>query len=122
MYGISQYNGSQISHLDLANVVCEITALFPRTGAKSVSGRLGSKGIFIQCERPRESLRRVDPLLVRSHWQRILHRRQYQVPHPNSLWHIDGYHKLIHWRFVIHGGIDGYNRLITYLKVASNNR
>ena len=26
------------------------------------------------------------------------------------------------WRFVVHGGIDGYSRLITYLKVATNNK
>ena len=43
-------------------------------------------------------------------------------PSPNSLWHIDGYHKLIWWRLVIHGGIDGYNRIPVYLKVASNNK
>ena len=122
MYGISQNNGFQISDLELDNAVCEITALFPRIGANSVSGRLRSKGMFIQRERVRQSLRRVDPLLVRSRCRRILHRREYRVPHPNSLWHIDGYHKLIRWRFVIHGGIDGYSRLITYLKVATNNR
>ena len=122
MYGISQYSGSQISDLELDNAVHQITALFPRIGAKSVSGRLRSKGILIQRERVRESLRRVDPLSVRARCRRVLHRREYRVPHPNSLWHIDGYHKLIRWRFVIHGGIDGYSRLITYLKVASNNR
>ena len=66
MYGISQYNASQISDVELDDVVREITALFPRIGEKSVSGRLRSKGIFIQRERVRESLRRVDPLLVRS--------------------------------------------------------
>ena len=26
---------------------------------------------------------------------RVLRRRQYSVPGPNSLWHIDGHHKLI---------------------------
>ena len=31
-------------------------------------------------------------------------------------------HKLVRWRFVIHGGIDGFSRLVTYLHVASNNR
>ena len=37
--------------------------------------------------------------------------------------HIDGNHKLIQpYRFVIHGGIDGYTRLIVYLKVSVNNR
>ncbi|KAK5861621.1 hypothetical protein PBY51_023003 [Eleginops maclovinus] len=33
-----------------------------------------------------------------------LHRRAYQVAGPNSLWHLDGNHKLIRWRIVIHGG------------------
>ena len=42
VYSISQYNGSQISDLELDNAVREITALFPRVGAKSVSGRLRS--------------------------------------------------------------------------------
>ena len=38
------------------------------------------------------------------------------------MWHIDGNHKLIRWRFVVRGGIDGYSRMITYLKCANNNR
>lgn len=33
----------------------------------------------------------------------------------------DSHHKLIHWRLVTHGGIDGYSRLITFLKCSSNN-
>ena len=34
----------------------------------------------------------------------------------------DGHHKLIRWRIVTHGGIDGYSRLIVYLKCSSNNK
>ena len=34
----------------------------------------------------------------------------------------DTHHKLIRWKFVIHAGIDGYSRLITYMKCAGNNR
>ena len=34
---------------------------------------------------------------------------------------IDSHHKLIRWRIVTHGCIDGYSRLITYLKCSSNN-
>ena len=34
----------------------------------------------------------------------------------------DGHHKLIRWRFVTHGGIDGYSRLIVYLKCSINNK
>ena len=36
--------------------------------------------------------------------------------------HIDGHHKLIKWRLVIHGSIDGYSRCIVYLACSSNNR
>ena len=37
--------------------------------------------------------------------------------------HIDGNHKLITpYRIVIHGGIDGYSRLIVYLHASNNNR
>ena len=35
---------------------------------------------------------------------------------------IDGHHKLIRWKTVTHGGIDGYTRMITYLKCSSNNK
>ena len=35
---------------------------------------------------------------------------------------LDGNHKLIRWRMVVHGGIDGHSRLIVYLKCSTNNR
>jgi len=38
-----------------------------------------------------------------------------------SLWHIDGHHKLIRWRIVTHGGIDGFLRTIVYLRSSVNN-
>lgn len=34
----------------------------------------------------------------------------------------DGHHKLIRWRFVTHGAIDGYSRLIVYLHCSVNNK
>ena len=49
-------------------------------------------------------------------------RRKYHVERPNEVWHINGHHKLIRWRMVIHGGIDGYSRAITYLCCNSNNK
>lgn len=33
---------------------------------------------------------------------------------------LDSHHKLIRWRLVTHGGIDGFSRLIVYLKCATN--
>ena len=34
----------------------------------------------------------------------------------------DGHHKLVRWKFVTHAGIDGYSRLIVYVKCSTNNR
>jgi len=49
-------------------------------------------------------------------------KRTYNVTGPDHLWHIDSNHKLISWRFVIHGGIDDYSRAIVYLKCCTDNK
>ncbi|KAL0978844.1 hypothetical protein UPYG_G00176460 [Umbra pygmaea] len=89
-------------------------------------GEFHCASCFFVCQvsRVRESLRRVDPYgtELRALANHTLHRRQYSVPAPNAMWHIDGNHKLIRWRFVIHGGIDGFSRFIVYLTAATNNR
>ena len=38
------------------------------------------------------------------------------------MWHSDGLHKLIHWKIIIRGCIDGFSRVITYLVCESNNK
>ena len=59
---------------------------------------------------------------IRQHSFRIV-RRKYSLPCPNALWHIDGDHKLIEpYRIVIHGEIDGFSRLIVYLRASTNNK
>ena len=120
-YELSRLNSMSISDSHLDSLVKEITYLFPKCGEKTVNGRLRSCSIRVPRQRIRDSLRRVDPSGICERCRGVLHRRRYQVPSPNALWHLDGYHKLIRWRLVIHGGIDGYSRLITYLKVAPNN-
>ena len=35
---------------------------------------------------------------------------------------VDSHHKLIRWRFITHGSVDGYSRLILYLQCCTNNR
>ena len=65
---------------------------------------------------------RVDPTGVQARLRRTVWRRAYSVPMPNSVWHIDGYHKLIRWQIIIQGGIDGYSRLPVYLVASNNNR
>ena len=54
--------------------------------------------------------------------RKVLHRRTYQVDSPNSLWHLDGCHKVVRWRLIVHGGIDGFSRLIMFLRVSPNNK
>ena len=41
---------------------------------------------------------------------------------PNSSWHIDGHDSLIRWGFVVHGCIDGFSGMITFLRCSTNNR
>ena len=64
----------------------------------------------------------MDPSGIQARIRGVLRRRQNSVQAPNKLWHLDGYHKLIRWGFVIHGAIDGYSRLIMFLKLSTNNR
>ena len=33
----------------------------------------------------------------------------------------DGHHKLIRWKLVTHAGIDGFSRMVVYLKCSPNN-
>uniref|UniRef100_A0A673LH16 Integrase catalytic domain-containing protein n=1 Tax=Sinocyclocheilus rhinocerous TaxID=307959 RepID=A0A673LH16_9TELE len=116
--------------LDITNLVSELDAILtgilrqhPNTGYKMMMGHLNAQGIRIQIHRVQESMRRVDPdgVAVRSVLLQTTRRRRYSVPAANSLWHIDGNHKLIRWRIVVHGGIDGFSRLIVYLSAATNN-
>ena len=51
----------------------------------------------------------------------VIHRRVYSSPHPNAVWHIDRNRKMIRWRLVIHAGVDGFSRVVVYIKCANNN-
>ena len=118
--GIIEY--STIDDQDLDDIVTNFVADFPCAGQKTLAGYLNSQGYHIQRWRIRESLLRVDPWGVERRTRNVLHRRQYQVKGPNSLWHIDGNHKLIRWRTVIHGVVDGYSRIPVYLGASDNNK
>lgn len=78
--------------------------------------------IEVQRYRLRESVIRTDPLRRLVRWHQVVSRRTYSVTKSNSLWHIDGHHSLIRWRLVVHGAIDGYSRMVTYLSCSDNNR
>lgn len=67
----------------------------PGIGIRILKGFLLSKGFRVQRERIRLSLLRIDPIGIVQRWKSTVKRRQYNVKHPLSLWHIDGNHKLI---------------------------
>ena len=60
-----------------------------------MQGHLLSLGHRVQQTRIRESLMRVDPEGIVSRWITSIRRHTYSVAAPNSLWHVDGNHKLI---------------------------
>ena len=72
--------------------------------------------------RLRDCLHSIDQIGISERLRRRLHRRVYNVTAPNHLWHIDTNHKLIRWRFIICGGIDGFSRFITFLRCETNNQ
>ena len=86
-----------------------------------VIGFLRANKINVQRWKVRELIHEIDPVNCAARWMEKNQRWVYSVPGPNSLWHNDGLHKLIHWGMVIHACIDGYSRIITSLLCASNN-
>ncbi|XP_028407186.1 uncharacterized protein LOC114529573 [Dendronephthya gigantea] len=117
--GYCEFHDEQLDQL-----VLQFLTDFPNSGYRRMTGFLLSAGHRVQQHRVRESMRRVDPIgvFLRALEIRTVRRRRYQVPGPLALWHIDGNHKLIRWRFVIHGGIDGYTRMIVFLRCSTNNK
>ena len=73
--------------------------------------QLATQNIFVPRACLRASIHRVDPEGTAIRRSVAIRRRVYHAEGPNSVWHIDGNHKLIRWRLVIHGGIDGYSRV-----------
>ena len=73
-------------------------------------------------ERIRKRFMRIDPINFVRRKHQAINRRRYFAPGPNARWHIDGNHKLFRWRFVVHAGIDGYSRMIIFMRCSTNNK
>ena len=106
----------------LKDLVNEIRSTTPNIGQQRLVGALRSRNIHVQRRRVRRCLRELDPLETALRWRSAIFRRKYSVPGPNALWHIDGNHKLICYRLVIHVCVDGFSRLLVYAHCACNNR
>ena len=113
---------SDISNHDLDRMVESIKHRHPNDGERLMIGHLHHLGIVVQRSRVRASIHRVDPINTAIRRSLTIRRRVYCVNGPNALWHIDSHHKLIQWRFVVHGAVDGYSRTIVYICCSTNNR
>ena len=109
---------TEISDPALDAAISRIKEQHPNNGEVMICGYLMAEGIRVPRSRVRASIHRVDPVGVEERRRRAVRRRVYTVPHPNHVWHIDGNNKLIRWKLVIHGCIDGYSRLIPYTRLA----
>ncbi|CAB4415748.1 unnamed protein product [Rhizophagus irregularis] len=113
---------SSITDIELDNLILRIKAEQPYTGESLIQGLLSSIGYHIQRHKIRSSIHRIDPIGPAVRCTNLIERRSYSVAGPNSLWHNDGTHSLIKWKFVIHGFIDGYSHVITGLQCSTNNK
>lgn len=113
---------SDISDSDLDSLIVRIKIEHPYDGERLMIGHLAAHSIIVPRARVRAAIHRVDPENTALRRSVALRRRVYHADGPNSVWHLDGHHKLIRWRMVVHGGIDGYSRTVVYLKCSDNNR
>ena len=115
-------NFTEITDEELDDVVRNTLRLTPYSGEVYVRGSIKVRGVNVQRSRVRESLKRIDGIGSATRRRYAIYRRAYDVAGPNHLWHMDSNHKLMQWRFVIHGCIDGFSRTITYLRCCTNNK
>ena len=107
---------TDISQSELDEILRKIKVESPNCGEV-----LLHKGIKVPRAKLRLAIHRVDHSNTVQRQSSVISRRVYTNPHPNAVWHIDGNHKMIRWRLVIHAGVDGFSRCITYIKCANNS-
>ena len=119
-YGLED-SFSDITNEELECNIRDILRLTPFSGESYIWGALRGRGILVQRWKIRQILQTVDPVGRAIRRRSSIQRRLYNINKPNHLWHLVSNHKLIHWRFVFHGCIDGFSRVIVYLKCFTNN-
>ncbi|XP_031328425.1 uncharacterized protein LOC116159560 isoform X2 [Photinus pyralis] len=104
----------------LRTKIIDLHQTHPNSGSVIIAGFLRAEGITVQRNRIRSILNDIDPVGTAKRWSSVVKRRTYNVPCPNSLWHMDAHLKISRWGFVTHGCIDGYSRMIIYLSCATS--
>lgn len=120
-FDISTDKFSDLSQTDLDEVVRDTKKEHPHCGEVMLQGLLIHKGIKVPRKKLRTAIHHVDHTNTVQRRSSTISRRIYTSPCPNSVWHVDGNHKMIHWRLVIHAGIDGYSHCVVFVKCSNNN-
>lgn len=110
-YGLER-KYSVLTDLQLDALITIFKELNPDAGLRFAMGFIRRYGLRIQRQRVQESIKRIDNTGQSIRYYRTINRWTYRVSRPNYLWHMDGYHKLIRYGFVIHGIVDGYCRTV----------
>jgi hypothetical protein len=121
-YSISKNIFSTCNDDELDASVGPLIKEYPFCGENILGQMLRKSGIKVQRWRLRESMHRLDVSGINERKMGRLQRQVYNVQGVNHLWHVDTNHKLIRWRLVIVGGIDGFSRMIMYLNCTDNNK
>ncbi|KAK5650433.1 hypothetical protein RI129_001462 [Pyrocoelia pectoralis] len=116
-----------INDEELSTTIQEVLRLTPSAGEVYVLGALRAKNCNVPRWRVREHLNVLDATGRAMRKRKTIARRIYRVKGSNYLCfifcrHMDSNHKLVNFRFVFHGCVDGYSRLIIYLECKSNNK
>lgn len=120
-YNLNSSRYTALEQDELQQKVASVKMHHPNAGEVMVQGHLEAEGVHVQRNRVRNAIHHTDPS-VSSRKRPPINRRVYNVPCPNYLWHIDGNHKMIRWGLVIHHGIDGFSRLVTFCQCSGNNK
>ena len=106
LYRIQKKEYSQLSDEELDALVEDFKNRRPTPGLSYLRGHLLQQGWRVQRNRLLASISRVDGVRNALRKNTII-RRTYVSSRPNAVWHMDGYHKLGPWGFIIHSSIDG---------------
>ena len=102
--------GKQSPLLDIVTFIQhELEGSGSCTGYRAMHQRCIRNGFMVSRVIVAQIMKHLDPI-VNARGRRKLRHRLYYSPSPNWVWYLDGYDKLKHYDFEIHGCTDGYSR------------
>lgn len=110
---------SRVTEQRLHELAGQFKIMRPSQGYRMFEAWLFAMGICLPIHQIRKAMDPVDRALRKPGQRKG--RGAYEVEGSNTLWHLDGHHKLIRWRFVIHGIIDGFDRTVSSFPPCTRN-